>query len=208
LDEADLTDLKVRLAEKPHGQTKEVVEPIHRIWGVDLSLSQVGRILKDKLQVPFGKPYPHDDRRPPDAEERLEELLVGAYNGLISKGLIWKDRALGWVDEARPQTTANTVRTWPIGPADSIKNTTHYQANAVGFSALVGRSVSDCLPDSTQDDQGILSEDPGNASRISGHYCGARQFRQPPSPKRSGYGQGTQYRIGLPAPVLAGSQSN
>ena len=68
LSEADLTDLKVRLAEKPHWQTKEVVELIHQVWGVDLSISQVGRILKDKLHVPFGKPYPHDYRRPPDAD--------------------------------------------------------------------------------------------------------------------------------------------
>jgi len=151
LSEADLTDLKVRLAEKPHWQTKEVVELIHQVWGVDLSISQVGRILKDKLHVPFGKPYLHDYRRPPDAERRLEELLSETYKRLINNGFTEKDIALGFVDEASPQTTANTVRTWHLGPADSIKNTTRYKANTVGFYALVGHSVSDFLPDSTQE---------------------------------------------------------
>ena len=60
LEETDLAELEAYLATRPQWLTKEVAELIHRIWGVDLSISQVRRILKDKLHVPFGKPYPHD----------------------------------------------------------------------------------------------------------------------------------------------------
>ena len=145
LSEADPTALKVRLAEKPHWQTKEVVELIHQVWGVDLSISQVGRILKEKLHVPFGKPYPHDYRRPPDAAGRLEERLSETYKRLINNGFTEKDIALGFVDEASPQTTANTVRTGHLGPADSIKNTTRYKANTVGSTPLwVTASMISC----------------------------------------------------------------
>jgi transposase len=151
LGDADLAYLKLRLAEKPHWQTKEIVELIHQTWDVDLSISQVQRILKDKLHVPFGKPYPHDYRRPEDAEARLEEQLLDVYNRLIAKGYEKEEIALGFVDETSPQTTANTARVWHVGAADITKNTTRYKANAVGFYALVGHSVADFLPDSTQE---------------------------------------------------------
>jgi transposase len=151
LNDADLAYLKVRLAEKPHWQTKEIVELIHQTWDVSLSVSQVQRILKDKLHVPFGKPYPHDYRRPQDAEERLEELLLESYNRLINKWFKKNEIAFGFVDETSPQTTANTARVWHVGSADSTKNTTRYKANAVGFYALIGHSVSEFLPDSTQE---------------------------------------------------------
>jgi len=151
LNDEDLELLKLRLAEKPHWQTKEVVELIHRTWGVKLSISQVQRILKDKLHVAFGKPHPHDYRRPEYAEARLEKELLRAYNKLIKKGYEKEKIALGFVDETSPQTTANTARVWHVGPADITKNTTRYKANAIGFYALVGHSVSAFLADSTQE---------------------------------------------------------
>ena len=151
LSEIDLALLERRLASQPHWQTKEVVALIESLWGVKLSARQVARILKEKLHVPFGKPYPHDYRRPADAEEQLEEALIGAYNRLMDKGYEPDDIALGFVDESSPQTTANTVRLWHVGPADRLTNTSRYKANAIGFYALVGNDVGDFLPNSKQE---------------------------------------------------------
>jgi transposase len=151
LSDADLAYLKARLAEQSHWQTKDIRELIHKSFGVSLSLSQVQRILRNKLHVQFGKPYPHDYRRPKDAEERLEESLLEAYNRLISEGFKSKEIALGFADETSPQTTANTARVWHVGPADIVKNTTRYKANAAGFYAIIGHSVSVFLADSTQE---------------------------------------------------------
>ena len=80
----------------------------------------------------------------------MKESLLEAYNRLIEKGFKREQIALGFVDETSPQTTANTARVWHVGPADIVKNTTRYKANAVGFYEIVGHSVSEFLSDSTQ----------------------------------------------------------
>ena len=48
---------------------------------------------------------------------------------------------LGFLDERRPQTDANTQRVWSFGKAAIMKDTTHYRANTFGFYAPDGRSV-------------------------------------------------------------------
>jgi hypothetical protein len=60
----------------------------------------------------YSKPYPHDLRRPTDAEEQLEERLIDAYNTVMDRGLAESEIALGFLDEASPQLTANTARVW------------------------------------------------------------------------------------------------
>ena len=45
------------------------------------------------------------------------------------------------MDEASPQTTANTVRVWSPEKPRSVKNTTRIKANAVGFYAVNGSSA-------------------------------------------------------------------
>lgn len=103
LDEGKLAYLEKRLEEKPYWTTKEVAELIVQQWGIRLSLSQVARILKEKLNMHFGKPYPHDYRRPADAEEAFRESLMAAYNRLFEKGLKAEEIALGFLDESSPQ---------------------------------------------------------------------------------------------------------
>jgi len=45
------------------------------------------------------------------------------------------------MDEASPQTTANTVRVWSPEKPVSVKNTDRIKANAVGFYAMNGTSA-------------------------------------------------------------------
>lgn len=52
----------------------------------------------------------------------------------------------GFLDEASPQTNANTVRRWSFGRPEMRKNTTRFKANAFGFYALNGRSVIEFMP--------------------------------------------------------------
>ena len=69
----------------------------------------------------FSKPYPIDYRRPKDAEALLENQLDLTFSLLKEKGLRTEDIAIGFIDEASPQSTANTVRVWSFGKVRSIK---------------------------------------------------------------------------------------
>lgn len=64
--------LKEMLKERDDWTTKEVGALIQERFGVEYSLKQVGVILRN-LGLKFGKPYPQDYRRPPDAEEQLKK---------------------------------------------------------------------------------------------------------------------------------------
>ncbi len=56
------------------------------------------------------------------------------------------------MDEASPQTNANTVRRWSFGRPEVWKNTTKFKANTFGFYALNGVSIADFLPHSKKED--------------------------------------------------------
>ena len=152
LDDDDIDLLKVLLAEKDNWQIGEIRQLIKETYGVDLSESQVGRILKNKVGMYFSKPYPHDYRRPDDAEQQLMDSLNDSYNALIGKGIVPESIAIGFIDETSPQTTSNTARMWHMDSHSSIiKNTTRYKANAIGFYALKGHSVQEFMPDSKKE---------------------------------------------------------
>lgn len=148
LDENDLRILKSVLARKDYWTTKEIRQLILDRWGIQLSISQVERMLRQKLKLHYGKPYPHDYRRPKDAEEQLAEKLEEAYNRLYRKGISESDIALGFLDESSPQTTANTVRVWSVGAPTIEKNTTRHKSNTIGFYAINGHSVVASLENS------------------------------------------------------------
>jgi hypothetical protein len=78
----------------------------------ELSEDQVRRILKEKLGMHLSKPYPHDYRRPDNAEEILKDRVEATLSELETKGYTLDDIAIGFVDESSPQNTANTVRVW------------------------------------------------------------------------------------------------
>ncbi|WP_200345613.1 IS630 family transposase [Halochromatium glycolicum] len=150
LDDDDLNALKALLEDRPFWQTREVRTLIREHFGVTLSESQVSRILRDKLGMHFGKPYPYDAKRPSDAEAQLEQRLIDAYERLRAQGLSDTEIALGFLDEASPQLTANTARVWHFGHGEITKNTARLKANAIGFYALIGTSLQDFLPRSNQ----------------------------------------------------------
>ena len=99
-------------------------------FGIDYSRFQLARILRERLKMYLGKPFPRDYRRPTDAEEILEENLNKAFKALTNKGLKEKDMALGFVDETSPQNRANTVRRWSFQSSPvMVKNTDHFKSN-------------------------------------------------------------------------------
>jgi putative transposase len=60
------------LRRKESWTTKEIKDVISREFNVDYSLKQIYIILRD-MGMNFGKPYPRDYRRPPNAEEVLKK---------------------------------------------------------------------------------------------------------------------------------------
>jgi putative transposase len=94
LDDSDLATLKSLLEARPFWLTREVRTLIHEQFTVELSVSQVTRILREKLGMHFGKPYPHGDKRPRDAGAQLEARLITAYERLRAQGLSDEDIAI------------------------------------------------------------------------------------------------------------------
>ena len=148
LDEEDLEELRAELKQKDYWTTPEVKGKILDKFGVDLSEDQVRRILRNKLDMLFSKPYPMDYRRPIDAELILENQIELTFSLLEERGISMQEIAIGFVDETRPQNTANTVRVWSFEKVRAIKNTTKFGANTIGFYAINGNSVKEFLQDS------------------------------------------------------------
>jgi len=148
LPDEDIERLKEMLKEKEYWTTKEVRGLIKERFQVDLSQDQVVRILKYKLKMHFSKPYPLDYRRPEEAEALLENQLQLTFSLLKEKGLKIEDIAIGFIDETSPQNTANTVRVWSFGKVRSVKNTTRFKANTIGFYPIRGESVEGFLENS------------------------------------------------------------
>ena len=48
--------------------------------------------------------------------------------------------AIGFLDESRPQNAPNTVRVWSFDNVRSIKNTTKFATNTIGFYVIKGDS--------------------------------------------------------------------
>ncbi|MFQ5621629.1 MAG: IS630 family transposase, partial [Candidatus Nanoarchaeia archaeon] len=53
------------------------------------------------------------------------------------------DTVVGFLDEARPQTTDNRQRVWSFGKPKNTKNTAKYKANTFGFYPINGKEVID-----------------------------------------------------------------
>ena len=102
--------LTYQLPQQTPWTTAEVRELIYREFGIEYSPNQVIRILRQRVGMPFNKPFPRDYRRPSDAEERLKASLHLALILLNRKGIPKDALALGFRDEASPQNRAHTVR--------------------------------------------------------------------------------------------------
>jgi len=149
LDDSDLLFLTYLLHRQATWTTAEVQELIQRYFDIEYSPNQVIRILRNRVGMYFNKPFPHDDRRPTDAEARLKASLHQVFNTLKEKGIPKEDIAIGLLDEASPQNRANTVRLWSFEHSPVVrKNTTHFQTNTIGFYAIQGVSVQHFMADS------------------------------------------------------------
>jgi len=129
-------ELKKTLKSKENWLTSEVMGLIKKKFGVTYSLRQVSRILRN-FGMHYSKPYPEDYRKPENAKEILKERLKDALKNTKGECII------GFVDEARPQTTDNKQRYWSFNKSKIVKNTTKYKANTFGFYTIKGRSVLD-----------------------------------------------------------------
>jgi transposase len=148
LNDENMMELKEILESKAYWTTKEVIMEIKTHFDVDLSVDQTIKILRNKFHMLFSKPYPMDYRRPVNAEEILDNQLDLVLSLLKEKGIKEEEIAIGFIDEARPQNTANTVKVWSFEKVKSIKNTTKFNTNTIGFYAIKGNSVSKFLDDS------------------------------------------------------------
>jgi len=148
LNDENMAQLKEILQSKAYWTTKDVVIEIKTHFNVDLSEDQTIKILRNKFQMLFSKPYPMDYRRPVNVEEILDNQLDLVLSLLKEKGIKEDEIAIGFIDEARPQNTANTVKVWSFEKVRSIKNTTKFNTNTIGFYAIKGNSVSKFLDDS------------------------------------------------------------
>lgn len=148
LDKDDMIKLKEILKTKDYWTTKEVQKVIKDQFDVDLSIFQVIKILREKFDMLFSKPYPMDYRKPENAEEILENQLNLVLTLLKENGIKEEEIAIGFIDEARPQNTANTVKVWSFEKVRSVKNTTKFKANTIGFYAIRGKSVTKFLENS------------------------------------------------------------
>ena len=148
LDKDDMDKLREILKTKDYWTTNEVRKVIKDRFNVDLAISQVIKILREKFGMLFSKPYPMDYRKPENAEEILENQLNLVFAHLREKGIKEEEIAIGFIDEARPQNTANTVKVWSFEKVRSIKNTTKFETNMIGFYAIRGNSVNKFLENS------------------------------------------------------------
>jgi len=148
LNNENMMKLKEILKGKPYWTTKEALLEIKAHFDIDLSEDQTIKILRDKFHMLFSKPYPMDYRRPINAEALLDNKLDLVLSLLKEKGIKEEEIAIGFIDEARPQNTANTVKVWSFEKVRSIKNTTKFNTNTIGFYAIKGNSVSKFLEDS------------------------------------------------------------
>jgi transposase len=135
LTEEQKQQLKEKLS-KGNWLTKQVRALIKKDFGISYSIRQVIRILRE-LGMNYAKPYVLDYRKPDNAEGILKESIKEVVKELPD------DTIIGFMDEARPQTTDNRQRVWSFGKPKVKKNITKYRANTFGFYSINGKPVVD-----------------------------------------------------------------
>lgn len=134
LTEEQKEQVREKLKEKDNWLTQEARAMIRQEFNAAYSDRQVIRILKG-FGMHYAKPYPRDYRQPEDAEIILAERIEAAMADVP------EDAVIGFLDEARPQTTDNRQRFWSFGRPAIRKNTTKYKANTFGFYPINGREA-------------------------------------------------------------------
>lgn len=141
---------KILREEKEWWLTKEVIKLIKDRFKITYSEDQVVKILR-KFEMNHAKPFPHDYRKPDNSKELLDNQLKLVFELLEKEKIPTEKIAIGFLDEASPQTTANTVRVWSFGKPKIEKNTAKLKANTIGFYAILGNSIEASLPNSKKE---------------------------------------------------------
>jgi transposase len=147
LKEEEVERLKEDLKGK-NWELKDVKELIFNKFGVNLGKTTVYELLRDKIKMHYAKPYKKDYRRPKDAEEILKSKLEERFELLDSYGIEPKEVAIGFLDEASPQSKPNSSRIWSVEKPQMEVNTQKFKANTIGFYAIEGENVIDFPLDS------------------------------------------------------------
>jgi transposase len=151
LTKNDIKELeRILRQEKEWWTTKEVRILIKDKFGIKYSDDQIVRILKN-FGMNHAKPFPHDYRKPDNAEELLDNQLRIVFELLKKKKIPIDKIAIGFMDESSPQTKANTVRVWSFGKPKITKNTSKIKANTAGYYAILGNSIERILENSKKE---------------------------------------------------------
>jgi transposase len=147
LSEDQIDQLKEDLKGK-NWEWKDVKKLILNKFNIDLGKTAIYELLRDKIKMHYAKPYKKDYRRPKDAEKILESKLKDKFELLDSYGIEPKEVAIGFLDEASPQSKSNSSRVWSVEKPQMEVNTQKLKANTIGFYAIEGENVIDFLLDS------------------------------------------------------------
>jgi len=166
LSSAELAELKQELQKRSYWTPKEAKQLIQDKFAKDYSADSVSRILRS-FGMRYGKPYPRDYRRPDDAEAKLKNSLdasmeklydMEAQEAQIPQQAIepqaqddQKHIIAGFMDECSPQSCANAVRVYSFGKAISVKDTTKYRENTIGFYAPGEASIAKVMENSRKE---------------------------------------------------------
>ena len=119
---------------------------IYNEYHVLYSLSGVTRLLRDKFNAKFGKPYPHDFRRNKRYKSifhlklyqklRKYDLKYDSETGNIIDRKTGKPFLIFSFDEAAFQFTSNYLRVWSLTKPQMENDSTIYSCKMAGFYSL------------------------------------------------------------------------
>jgi transposase len=153
LNSDKLLKLSQILKEKAFFTTKDVKKIIFEEFGINLSLSWIAKLLRNKLNLTLSKPYILDKRKPENAQEILYRRIEKELENLKNEGYSLKNLAIGFLDEASHQNRANTVRLWHFKNSNKVKkDLTKVHCSSIGFYAIHGNSVSKIIYSSKKEE--------------------------------------------------------
>lgn len=144
LKKEEIELLKIDLKGK-NWEAKEVQKIVEDKFDIKISMSSICKVLRNKIKMHYAKPYKKDYRRPENAEEIFASHLEEKFQLLKSYGIEPKEVAIGFLDEASPQSKSNSSRVWSMEKPQMEINTQKFKANTIGFYAIEGENVIDFL---------------------------------------------------------------
>ena len=146
LTDEQLEILKKKLSQRDDWFTWEISNFIYNEFGVKYHISSVIRILREKLNAKFGKPYPHEYRRNKHYKSsfhlklrqklRKYDLKYDNKTGNITDRSTGKPFLIFSFDEAAFQFTSNYVKVWSLFKPQIETDSTIFSCKMAGFHSL------------------------------------------------------------------------